>query len=391
MARTGVFSLKFLLFFFVLFILIFLGETKQPAVDVVGAGGVMAVVLYAKYYLKKQRELSRVQTVVWAGLLLYLVLRSVFSDDIGYSVYTTIRHVEAFLVYWTFFCFFDQKDIRQFVHYLLGFCVISLTTAVVLTYSTFLQYLIPRMNLLYPAYGHNHVVDILLFGFPTAVILATHTQKIQYKILATVLLLGIVFSMSRAAMVITGLFIISSLGVYVVTKKFNRTHLLLVAALGFVAVSTIAAFYIVENNLLPHAGLELRKSSVFIDSRYGYYQQAITAISQKPLFGWGPGTFSLESLRFQATPLTYSWFAHNYYLEQLVELGSVGCVLLAFVFGTSLYYVLRAVKDKRKNVYVVSLAAATGLSLLYGFIDISLNFLVVWLLCFACMGIVLSS
>lgn len=387
MARTSVFSLKNFLFFFVLFILIFLGETKQPAVDVVGAGGVIAIVLYAKYYLKKQRELSRVQTVAWTGLLLYLVIRSIFSDDIGYSVFTTVRYIGAFFIYQTFYCYFDLKDIKPFVHYLLGFCVISLITAVVWTCFPFLQNAVPRMNLLYPAYGHNHVVDILLFGLPAAIILAIHTSKNQYKILATVLLIGVIFSMSRAAMALVGVFVIVLFGFCVITKKINHTYRVLCMLSGLIAVSTIAVFYIGENNLLSHIGIELRKSSVFLDSRYGYYQQAIAAIRERPFFGSGPGTFYLQSLRLQRLPQTYSWFAHNFYLEQLVELGVVGCALLLFVFGSVARLVRQGLKAQKNNIYSIVLTAGIGLSLIYGFFDISLNFLVVWLLCWACLGI----
>lgn len=388
MARISVFSLKNLLFFFVLFVLIFLGETKQPAVDVVGVGGVIAIVLYATYSLKKQRELPRGQTVAWAGLLVYLAVRSVFSDDIGYSVFTTVRYLEAFLLFKTIYCFFDLKDIKPFVDCLLGFCTVSLAAAIMWTCLPFLRGAIPHMNLLYPAYGHNHAVDILLFGLPAAIILAIQTQKNQYKILATVLLIGVIFSMSRAAMVLVGIFIIFLFGAYVVTKEFNRTRGALLLLFVFIAVSTIAVFYIGENNLLSRAGIDLQKSSLFLDSRYGYYQQAFAAIRERPFFGSGPGTFYLQSLRLQSVPQTYSWFAHNFYLEQFVELGAVGCALLLFVFGGTARLVLRGLKTRKSSIYNVALAAGIGLSLIYGFFDISLNFLVIWLLCWACVAVI---
>jgi O-antigen ligase len=388
MIRIRTFTQKGVLLFFILFILLFLGESKQPAVDVVGAAGVLVIVLYAKYYLKKIREIPRAQAIAWAGLLCYVIVRSVFSDDIGYSVFASVRYIEAFLIYRTFYCFFDVNDVKPLVHALAGFCVVSLLTAVVFTIFPTLQGAIPRMNLLYPAYGHNHIIDILLFGFPAILFLALRTRKKLYIILTAILLIGIIFSLARAAMVLVGLYVLAIIGFFIIKKASYRTYAPLCLLFVVIALSLAAVFYVGENNILSHSVLEIRKSSVYVDTRYGYYKQAIAAISERPFFGSGPGTFYLESLRFQSWPLTYSWFAHNFYLEQLVELGVVGCAFLALVFFVVVYRPFRALNVKKDNIYSIAIAAGAGVSALYGFIDISLNFLVVWLLWWACIGLI---
>jgi O-antigen ligase len=381
-----VFSSKYLLFFSVLFLLIFLGESKQPAVDVVGAASVVGVALYAKYYLKKRRALPIYDGIAWGVLLLYLIIRSLCSDDIGFSLFATIRYIDAFLIYHTCYCYFEEKGVQSFLSSLFWFCLAAMGAAAVVTSLPALQGHIPRMNVLYPAYGHNHLVDILLFGFPAAFFLALFTRKKRYIFFSIAFTIGILFSMARAAMIVVGIYI-CCMAAFLYIKKIPHPRMMLFGILGVIILGCGLIFITVENNVLPHSAVAPKKTSVFLDTRRGYYQQALQAIQESPLFGFGPGTFYLQSLRLQNKPQSYSWFAHNFYLEQLVELGGIGVALLAGIGICITLHIVKSVRNARRSIYRGALLVGLIVSLGYGGIDISLNYLVVWLLCWSCIGI----
>src|SRR5690606_3560422 len=62
------------------------------------------------------------------------------------------------------------------------------------------------------------------------------------------------------------------------------------------------------------------------EPRLSYWYTAISATSDAPLVGHGPGTFVLLDKKYRPLPTASSSFAHNAFLQHFAELGVLGGV-----------------------------------------------------------------
>ena len=96
---------------------------------------------------------------------------------------------------------------------------------------------------------------------------------------------------------------------------------------------------------------------LFVDPiRVDLRKTAISAIKEKPVFGWGTGYVTpliqseerAQSLRIE-TPYLFNQF-HNQYLEDMVQFGIMGILILLVLFGWMLWVGVR-----ERNYLVLSL------------------------------------
>jgi O-antigen ligase len=124
---------------------------------------------------------------------------------------------------------------------------------------------------------------------------------------------------------------------------------------------------------------------------------ALELIRQRPLTGWGIGSFPIEQSRtvpdalpralVERTGPTLAEQAHNEYLQVAAEMGGIGLALTLWVVGAFLLYGLRALRVRehgyRKLVLMGCLAAVAGQSIdalsnpAWRFADVSFMF---WLM-----------
>lgn len=372
--RLSRFTWEHILFFGFLFALVLLGDGKQPIGDVVAAAGILCLFVIRRMNGETISHLPPLVTTTWATLLLYLVVRTIFSDSVGYSVTATIRWFMAYLV----FVFFssgphDEKHNVRFSNSMLWFGVLVVLTSVVVTVFELLGRALPGMNLLYPTFGHNHAANIIVFALPLALY--------RRPLLAVFFGLALVFSFARGAWLLMGGYLayvlLASRGISARAKQMG---------VGVVLAGALAVFMLpgVSNYLPPViSGSPLLQRQIVKESilanRLQYWKQAAAAIQQSPLFGAGPGTFYLLSKRLQEAPGSYSWFAHSFPLELFSEIGAIGLIGVIWLIGG----VLRGAKRGPLFHGVV-------LTLAYSLYEMNLNFLVVWLLFWAAMGILFA-
>jgi O-antigen ligase len=382
-------------FFLFLGVCLFLGDGQQMLIDVVGAGGVLVFILVAFLYGKRQRELPLTPTLLLGGTIFYFCIRTIFSDDIGYSVYTTVRMVEAFIIFYILYCFTTDEDRKVFPTYLLGFCIFSLFASIVYIFTPILSNTLTKSNLLVPTYGHNNVVDILLFGIPIAFFQLISQKKPLYVYIIMFLLFGIIFSFSRTAMMIVVLFLVISLLFY--WKKISLKKRLFLGFFFFSILGILSLLLVIPQTtykkyvpitILP----KMTKQVDGAGNRFEYFRQAIEAIKERPLFGSGPGTFLLQSKRLQKTPDSYSRYAHNVLLQELTEVGAIGTSLLLLFLLWCFIHIWKAYNrgEKPKQYLLIMLASGVVLQILNASFDFSLNFFVVQLLVVSTLAVMTS-
>jgi O-antigen ligase len=224
--------------------------------------------------------------------------------------------------------------------------------------------------------------------------LSLHKEKkyLKYVIYALIglFVLAIVLSYTRAAWVS----LVGALGVYIIVRlKINYKWIL--AGFGIL----VALFFIYKTDIMIE--LEQNKtdsssdfkehvksiSNVATDAsnkeRINRWNCAIRMFKEKPILGWGPGTYQFQYAPFQksyektiiSTNAGDMGNAHSEYLGPLSESGFIGMLSLLGVILTVVIVALRRYKlTKDKQTRTLLLMALTGLVtyFVHGFLN---NFL----------------
>jgi len=209
-------------------------------------------------------------------------------------------------------------------------------------------------------------------------------------LLIAIVLFATVVSYTRA----TWLSILASVGVWAVIKLKIRLEIILVTAAILVGL-----FFSVRTQLM----IEMEKNRVESSGELAEHVQSMANIStdqsnlerinrwscalrmfkDRPLFGFGPGTYQFEYGRYQrsyektriSTDFGTRGNAHSEYFGPLAEAGVFGLLSLLMVIGTSIYTGIRVCyTSRRKSIRIMAMAALIGL-VSYYFHGLMNNFL----------------
>lgn len=225
-----------------------------------------------------------------------------------------------------------------------------------------------------PFYNDHTVYGAMLAMFFPVLIFFTMNRKYSASIrFAAVMLLvvyvfGLIFSYTRAAWVSLGVAVIA----YVLLMLRVKFKYLL---LGFFAVATLALVYQtdivmkLERNR-QDASQDFDKhiesiSNISTDAsnleRINRWNAAFRMFAERPILGWGPGTYSFEYAPFQhakektiiSTNMGDKGNAHSEYIGPLCESGLLGLLTFVAVIivtlstAFKLYYSLKEYESKR--------------------------------------------
>lgn len=238
--------------------------------------------------------------------------------------------------------------------------------------------------------------------------LKKNTPLLQALIISfsAIILVGLYFSYTRAAW----LSVIAALGVWALIHF--RVKFYLIA--GVTLIASIALFFSwdaiqmeLARNKYEHTTEEFGErlqsaTNVTTDAsnleRINRWSCAIAMFQERPLVGFGPGTYAFEYARFQepenltiiSTNFGNMGNAHSEYLGPLAEMGLVGMisifliVITIFYSGITLYYEWPA-EDKRNRVLVLIMVLALTTYFVHGiinnFLDTDKAAVPVWAMC----------
>jgi O-antigen ligase len=384
------------LFFLLLFSLLFLGDGKQPIVDIFFSG---YVVFFGLSWFFAKKKLTSFPTVIkwlWFVTIVYTFIRTVFSDSVGYSLYTFNRFVLGYLVFHFFYTIASGKTVTFFYQALI--CFVLSATAVSMFMMVFPAFgrNLPLMNMLYPNYGHNYIAYLLVFIVPIALQKVIDRHSVQAYALLGIVCSAIIFTFARGAWLLIALYI----GLVLVFQNtlFGKRHKLLFLGISILLLGLFIGFFNFNRSKIPPVPFTNTALEQFlvketpIKNRIDYWNQAFSATLERPFFGSGSGTFYLESKRLQKAPFHYSWFAHSFPLQTVVEFGLVGsCLIFLLIYTIVMHIVQKFRTDKsHSKKYAVPLLLGTVLTLGYSMYEFNLDFLVVWLLCWTTLGLLLG-
>lgn len=222
-----------------------------------------------------------------------------------------------------------------------------------------------------------------------------HAPLVQFLLLTMIIinLVGLYFSYTRAAW----LSVIAALGVFLLISfkiKFQWIALLTLILGVTVLVSWTQINQFLEKNQYEHTTEDFGEriqsaTNVTTDAsnleRLNRWQCAIDMFIEKPISGFGPGTYAFEYARFQrpenltiiSTNFGDLGNAHSEYLGALSEMGIFGLLffitLVAAVFYQSItLYVKYSHEDRENKVIIMSIILSLTTYFVHAFIN---NFL----------------
>ena len=228
---------------------------------------------------------------------------------------------------------------------------------------------------------------LMMFSFGSFV---TRKEKIIAIIVLVILLTGFVLSYTRAAW----LSLIGAGAVYIIVKLKIRFKPLFITF-----ITVLVLFFTFQNQIFMSLEQNSEQSSADFKThissmsnitsdasnleRINRWNCAIQMFEEKPVFGYGPGTYMFKYAPFQinanktiiSTNAADGGNAHSEYLGPLAESGILGMLTFLLIIGTVIYtavHTYMCVTDRRLKSFV--LAAFIGLVTYYihGFLN---NFL----------------
>lgn len=386
--------LAVLIFFVFLTISLFLGDGKQPFVDVFMALGILLSFGALFYQKTRLRPLPGKVAVLWFVVIAYCFVRTLYSDSPGYSVSATIRLIEAFLVYEIFYSVSSEKTLIVFIRFAIFLAGVAQTFALLFMIFPAWARFLPLMNLLYANYGHNHLADLLLIAVPVVFFRWFNKPRRFNFVLLAFYAFGMILTFARGAWLLLLLFFCFQLLRLKENKSVPTNLKILVISLivffSFISVSSSLLALSKNPEQRFAVGLlakQLIKPPLWQDPRIKYWKQAVAAVIERPWFGSGPGTFYLQSIRLQDAPLSYSWFAHSFPLQSVVELGVAGSAPTFVLFVILLWPLVLIILNKREDGGRQALAWGAVLTFCYSLFEFNLDYSVIWLVFWLVAGV----
>ncbi|GAB5560442.1 MAG: O-antigen ligase [Synoicihabitans sp.] len=240
----------------------------------------------------------------------------------------------------------------------------------------------------------NHAGSFFALALGIAIALAVyyHRQAIRkhrrsspavlFILAAMIAAVAVLQSYSRAAIIITGAFlvVVSLIGLVRLIRKSNAKSMLLVISLFAVYLTGFTAL----GSKLVNSTLTLNRFEVLSESssvwrRQTAWDAGLEMANDKPAYGWGSGGFRFLFPKYQYPRpellrpewnknLFYFWeFIHNDYLQLLIETGRVGSVwiTLGFMFYAFLYLRRGGLHDLTS----LTLLGASGITFAHAAVD----------------------
>ncbi|OXM86517.1 DMT family transporter [Paenibacillus rigui] len=166
---------------------------------------------------------------------------------------------------------------------------------------------------------------------------------------------------------------------------------------GAIVIGALGLFLLLGNtgvlNLLPDnlknriETINFQQNSVI--ERGTFYIDAIKLFKDYPVTGAGGGAWAALYEKYQNNPYV-SRQAHNFFLQYLVEVGSLGFLIFIIILGIVLYLFIRNhFKNNEDTPRFIFIIIAASL-LIHSMIDFDLSFVYLGVLLFICLGAMIS-
>lgn len=344
-------SFSFLLTIFILCLPIF-GKSFDYQESVV----VFGCTLLFYFFGKKIKSNNKLQTnfVLWEIILIvFFLLSTIFSKNIGFSYYAFIKFLFSLLLLNLILKFLNPKIFSKWLLFsslIYGIVFILIQRQIIHVASK--AYL---DNFLLQIWGHSYFADFIILAYPISLfnlIYQKNSRQYQlfYFIAAFFLFVALILTHSRSAAIA---FIIENTILLLPKIKKIFRPIILVPLILLITLFISQLFF--QN--LPLKSWD--------GDRPEYWHQAIQAFLNSPLLGQGPGNFTYVNKLYESYPDSNTNYAHSSLLESLCLQGLPYTIVFFGLIFLSLFF-------QFKNTHLLSFTIGIA-TLTNSFLDPSWN------------------
>lgn len=174
------------------------------------------------------------------------------------------------------------------------------------------------------------------------------------------------------------------------SHRFSRLYI----PVSGVILGALTAFLLLETSvvkILPDS-IQQRITNINFDQhsvleRATFYRDSMKIVSDYPVFGAGGGAWSVLYEQYQNNPYT-STQAHSFYIQQWIETGLVGLIILLVLIVSVYWLFLRKWfknEDDRSSQHIVFFIISFSI-LIHSIIDFNMSYVYIGSLVFICFG-----
>jgi len=240
---------------------------------------------------------------------------------------------------------------------------------------------LPDFGALTSTYGNpNHIAGFFEMAIPVVfgLLLADRRGPRSLVLFLPIILLfgvALILSLSRGGWTCTMLGLIFFLGVLFFAKDFPRFRTVITVTCSFiVAVLVLLSSYPAVQELLTVR--QVIEQAGGAEGRLQVSQAVVAMIREKPLLGFGPGTFAFTFFKFQP-PAVSGWYnmAHNDYLHFTAEMGILLPVIMIWMIVALAWHGFIKLRSPSLLVRGATLGSMAGILaiLCHSYIDFNLH------------------
>lgn len=332
----------------------------------------------------------------WSFLFLATAAVSlVFTSSLALSIPAFFNLLSLFLLFHLSRNLINNKEGLKAVMGIIFIVALGLSFLTLWHLLPFAAELSSSLNLFFISYGHNHLAEYLPFVLIPSLALFfkaenNKKEKLIFGFLSVFFFVILILTFSRTSFLFFPFILfllIKNLGFNFKRKKAFLFVLFLIPLFLLIAITFFSEFSL-NNDFLKQNYPFLKKvlSKPFsYEGRLDYWQQGWHGFLERPIFGWGWGTFRLVSLQFRNSPSTFSWYTHDFYLQVLVESGIFGLITLMIFLYFSFIKIWEKIRIKN-NYLVLTIFFALIFSCLQSILDFGWHFPAIFLTFLVLLG-----
>lgn len=334
----------------------------------------LSFLLFYSWYFKLKMVVNLNILFFWMLFIVLLAISSLFTHSISLTLDEMIFHLSSFCIFIFFLSLGESKIFSKF-DFISIFLIIGIVLSIFfITFFSFpnLAFFLPPLNIFTAVNGHGHMAAVLLILIPFSWIFASSNKYSLFShryLLVVLFYILLVLNFGRFAILLS-LIQLPFLYLSISKNVINKKYFLMAVFLLVCSLVSIGFFSFDDRKTCKVREFDIQLCKPLNhEARPDYFKRAILGMKDYPIFGYGPGTYSLLNSKYNFDNKNLSIFAHNVFLEMYSESGIlVGTAYLALIF--TLFKLMFSVRENGQNSII--LIGLMGL-LLNSFMDYDWN------------------
>jgi O-antigen ligase len=317
---------------------------RNPIVYVIILLALTVLVINYKHFFRSQ--ILNLESAFFIFFLAVILSKFFYQDTSPERLIVVVLYASYLVFFLGVGIYF--KTLRSRWSYILYFIIMLCVLSVISNYNTLVNKYVDvsseGVTYLWMYFGHNHSAFLYLFALPMVVVSYLDGNKLfksnlPHVLIFLFLLMSFILTFSRSLLLSLGLSVIIC-GAWLGGPKLKKKYTVALI------VSVLISMLLISGNFI---GMKtFYKDNNGFAVRMAYWSQAVSKIYENPFLG--TEVISREQHLFSyGNKRTTSVFAHNFYIQMLLDFGVIGALPFAVVILLSFKRIILSIKNSHER------------------------------------------